>query len=141
MLKPQTLQTSLAGLALIGFLACSGGGGKKDPAPEPPRIATGLSYTNPGGTGYRFVSADNTQGKLILELRGPGSETGRGLTFGLQADTSKVRFVKVNDSDAEYAQNVAFDLGNTEPKLFKAVADGNTLRLSIAQKGQGTPSP
>jgi hypothetical protein len=29
-----------------------------------------------------------------------------------------------------------FDLG-ADPKLFKAVLDGSTLRVSIAQKGQG----
>ena len=139
----QTLQTSIAGLVLMGFLACGGGG--KTQAPDPPKTATGLVYTNPGDTnysaGYRFVSASSTQGKLILELRGPSSEMGRGITFGLQADASKVRFVKVSDSDAEFAQNGVFDLGSAEPKLFKAVADNNTLRVSIAQKGQGNAKP
>ena len=138
MSRVQTLQTSLAGLALLGFLSCSSGGDNKpDPTPEPRKIASTLAYTDPTGTGYRFVSAGVSQGKLILELKGPASETGRGVSFGLQADTSKATFVKVNDSDVEIAQNGVFDLGNTEPKLFKTVSVGNTLNVSIAQKGQG----
>ena len=80
------------------------------------------------------ASASNT---LILELKGPASETGRGVSFGLQIDTSKARFVKVSAADDELAQNEVFDLGSAEPKLFKAISDNNTLRVSIAQKGQG----
>ena len=59
------------------------------------------------------------------------------MTFAVQADTSKVNFVKVSPSDADLAQNgPTFNLGSA-PQLFKAVQDGNTLRVSLCQKGQG----
>ncbi|MDR0499556.1 MAG: hypothetical protein LBH03_07510 [Holophagales bacterium] len=124
-------QFSLAGFMLLGLLSCSGG------SKESPKIASSLVYTDPTDTErYRFVKgADSTSDKLVLELRGPASYRGRGVTFGLQADSS-VNFVKLRESDAEFAQNGVFELGNA-PQLFKSVMDGNTLRVSLAQKGTG----
>jgi hypothetical protein len=136
MRKLQTLKTTLAGLILIILPACSGGGGDK-PAPEPPKTASKLVYTDPTGTGYRLVkSASSTDTLLILELKGPASDTGRGVSFGLQVDSTKARFVKVSAADAEYAQNGVFQLGDS-PQLFKTWAEGGTLRVSLAQKGKG----
>ena len=133
-----------AGLALTALLACGGGVNKPDPTPPSPRLASSLVYTDPGGTGYRFVrGADSTSNTLILELRGPASETGRGVTFGLQIDTSKAKFVKISPNDVEFVQNGVFELGDA-PRLFKSVLDGNndnTLRASIAQKSQGNAKP
>ena len=130
--------SSVLGLAIIGLLACSGGSSSPTPIPDPPKFATGLGYTDPGSTGYRLVkSAASTSKKLILELKGPASEMGRGVSFGLTVDGTKARFVKVDNSDTEYAQNETFILDST-PQLFKAVPDGNNaLRASIAQKGPG----
>jgi len=119
-----------ATLALAGMLACGGGGDKK-PVP-----ATKLEYTDPTGTGYRFVkNATSTATKLVLDLKGPASGTGRGVSFSVTSDATKVSFVKVESSDREYAQNEAFDLGTGDYKLFKGVVDGNSLKVSVAQKG------
>jgi len=129
-MKNTTISMIAATLALAGFLACGGGGDKK-PVP-----ATKLEYTDPTGTGYRFVkAASSTATKLVLELRGPATETGRGVSFSVTSDPTKAAFVKVDQGDPEYAQNAAFDLGSTEPKLFKGVLDGNSLKVSVAQKG------
>ncbi|MDR2561389.1 MAG: hypothetical protein LBC63_06445 [Holophagales bacterium] len=120
-----------ATLALAGLLACGGGGDKK-PVP-----ATKLEYTDPAGTGYRFVkdSARSTPTKLVLELKGPASGVGRGVSFSVTSDATKVSFVKVESSDPEFVQNEVFDLGTSEYKLFKGVVDGNSLGVSVAQKG------
>lgn len=124
------------GLALAGLMAC--GGGSSKPSPPAQINATKIEYTDPTGDGYKFVrdAAQSTSTRLVLELRGPASGTCRGVSFCLTSD-AKVAFSKVNQSDTEYAQNVAFDLGTTDPKLFKAIKDGNALRVSIAQKGTG----
>jgi len=59
------------------------------------------------------------------------------VAFGLTTEPSKVAFVKIDSSDKELAQNAAFDLGN-EPRLLKGVMDGSdTVRVLVAQKGQG----
>lgn len=126
-----TIYASISGAILLGLMACTGGGGKKD--------ATSLNYTNPASaSGYRFVrAAGNTGGKLILELRGPAAESGRGVNFTFQTDAAKAPFAKVNASDAELARNGGvFDLGAVAP-LFKSVAEGGTMRVSLAQKGKG----
>jgi len=128
-------------LTLAGLLGCSGG---NSPNPEPPSmlIATSLSYTDPAGTGYRFVrdASLSTSDKLVLALRGPEQGTGRGVSFGVSADTTKAAFVKINATDVELAQNASFNLGVTEPKLFKCVTNGDTLKVSIAQKGTTAPA-
>jgi len=126
-------------LTLAGLLGCSGGSKPDPPKPEPPKIASTLVYSSePTDTGrYRFVKgADSTGNTLILELRGPASGMGRGVTFGLQTNAS-VKFVKLSESDSEFARNGSvFELGSA-PQLFKTALDGNTLRVSLAQKGRG----
>ena len=133
-----TISVSVTTIMLLGLLACSGGGGKEEPKPPPVTFATSLNYTNPTGTSYRFVKgAASTSSTLILELVGPASASGLGVTFSIQTDTAKAKFVKVNSSDAELAQNGnVFQLG-TAPQFFKSVEDGNALLVSLAQKGSG----
>jgi len=129
----------LAGLTLAGLLACGGGSKNDNKTPQAPAE---LQYTDPVGPSYKLVknSTRSTGNKLVLELWGPTNTTqltGRGVYFGLTADVSKVTFVKVDMYDDELVQNVAFDLGNEEPKLLKSVMDGNTLRVLVSQKGTG----
>jgi hypothetical protein len=122
--------SSMAGLMAMCFLACGGGGSKPEPA-------TSLSYTDPPASGYRLAKgAASSGGLLVLELRGPSGIMGRGVTFAVEADTSKATFVKVDQADTEMVQNNTFHLGEA-PQLFKAVVDGNALRVSIAQQGPG----
>jgi hypothetical protein len=121
---------STVGLWALCFIAC--GGSKKDPV-----SATVLSYTDPTGGGYRVVKGAATGRTIVFELRGPASTLGRGITFTVETDPIKASFVKVDQSETEIAQNgYAFQLGS-EPRLFKSVAEDGTLRVSLAQKGQG----
>jgi hypothetical protein len=138
-----TIYSSIASLSLLALAACGGGGKKPDPPPVP-TFATSLDYTNPASGDFKLMksTSESTATRLVLELHGP-AQSGRGVTFSFQVDASKVDFVKISSADPEYAQAVAggFNLGEA-PQLFKAVLDGNnTLRASIAQKGnpQGTP--
>ena len=125
-----------AGLALIGMMAC--GGSKKDSV----AYATRLEYSGIIADDYRLVTdtVRSTDKKLVLELLGPERNTqltGRGVFFGLKTDPSVVSFAKVDASDAELAQNGAFDLG-PEPRLLKGVMNGtDTLNVLISQKGHG----
>jgi len=50
-----------------------------------------------------------------------------------------LKFVKVDESDTELAQNEIFDLGSGEPKLLLGIVNdtGDTLSVMISQKGQG----
>ena len=136
---------SLTALLLLGLVACSGGSDSPSPQPNPiPTIkyASSLVYTDPGGSGYRLLrNANSTASKLILELRGPASDSGTGVNFGIQTEINKVSFVKVSDSDVEFVQSSVFQLGSTEPRLIKSVIDGVTMRISMAQKGQGNARP
>lgn len=136
---------SLTTLLLLGLIACSGGSDNPSPQPNPiPTIkyASNLVYTDPGGSGYRLLrGTSSTTGKLVLELRGPASDSGTGINFGIQTGTPRVSFVKVSDSDVEFVQSSVFQLGNTEPRLIKSVADSGVLRVSIAQKGQANARP
>ena len=135
-MKKTIIPLTATTLALaFSFLSCGGGGGGNKP-PAPVVYATRLDYTNPSNAGYRFVKAESsTATKLVLELRGPASDTGRGVSFSVASDASKAAFAKVDQNDPEYAQNVAFDLGSTDPKLFKGLLDGASLKVSVAQKG------
>jgi hypothetical protein len=128
---------STAGLMAMCFLACGGGGKKSEPSPAP-IIATTLSYTDPPNSGYRLVKGPaSSGGLLVLELRGPAGIMGRGATFSVEADGAKADFVKVSAADAEMAhQGDVFQLGGGT-QLFKAIQDGNALRVSLAQKGAG----
>jgi hypothetical protein len=130
---------STAGMMALCFLACGGGGKKPEPTPAP-IIATSLTYADPPASGYRLVrGAASSGGLLVLELRGPAGIMGRGATFSVEADAAKAEFVKVSTADAEMAhQGDVFQLGGS-PQLFKAILDGNALRVSLAQKGKGNP--
>ena len=125
-----------AGLALVGMAAC--GGSKKDTI----TYATRLEYSGIIADDYRLETdkARSTDKKLVLELWGPARNTqltARGVFFGLRTDPSMVSFAKVDASDAELAQNGAFDLG-PEPRLLKGVVSGaDTLNVLVSQKGHG----
>jgi hypothetical protein len=120
---------SVLALALsLGLaLAC---GGSSTPAastaPAPPAApATGLSYTDPTGTGWRLVKdSASTPTRLLLNLVGPSGLKSRGVAFNLQAPPT-VKFgtfhVAVPDTD-KFTDHPIKDLGvyyllNTTPQL------------------------
>jgi hypothetical protein len=126
---------SLASMAPIGLgviLACSG----SDSSPQQP--ATKLVYTNDptaGHNDYRLETMDGSGTRTVtLVLRGPSSVSACGMNFALHLDQSKVKFVQQDGND--YARpGTVFNLGSTTPKIFRAVLDGENLRVSMAQKG------
>jgi hypothetical protein len=136
------LRTSFVALLLTGLLACGGGGGGSS-TPAPPPTATSLAYTDP--TSGTFLLKKNTTlsttTHLVLELVGPASATGSGVTATFGADTTKVAWVNVTASDpaSTFVQNgTAFSLG-TAPQILKGKVTGGTLQVAAAQKGTGSP--
>lgn len=140
----RTLRWSmLAGL--LGFLsACGGGGGGSaapPPAPPAPK-ATGLTYSDPAGSGFRLLKdASSTSARLILRLVGPAGTTGRGVSFTLAVDPALADLVKVNDGDPEYVQNGDVFLLGSAPQLLKGVRQNGTVFLTVTQKGSGPARP
>lgn len=133
--------TTLSAIFVIGsFIGC-GGGSKTSPAPPQ---ATSLSYTNPASGDYRLLKNTDlsTSTKLVLDLVGPSSGTGSGvsvtLTTGGQASWTNV---DSNDPAGTFLANgTAFDLGGL-PRIMKAQVTGNTLIATVAEKGYAAPNP
>ena len=68
------LKWTFSGLALMGFLACSGGGGGTTNNPPPAKTIAGrLDYTNPTSGTYTLVKDTtlSTSTHLVLNLMGP----------------------------------------------------------------------
>ena len=132
---------TLSAIFVLGTLLGCGGGSKTSPAPAPPQ-ATSLAYTNPASGEYRLVkNTDLSSGaKLVLDLMGPSTGTGSGVSITLTAG-AQVSWVNVNagDSAGTYLANgTAFTLGGS-PQIMKAQVTGNTLVATLAEKGHGTP--
>ncbi len=129
-------------IALAVLLACGGGGGgAAGPAPSPsPVYATALSYSDPGGTGFRLVKNPSlsSAGKLVLELTGPTGQSGQGVAFILSADASKVAWVAPPPAQG-LVENLAFTLGATTPALVGKDNGQGTLQGAVFQKS-GTQS-
>jgi len=138
----KTFLTGSAALALAAMLACGGGGGGGS-APAPIPTATTLGYTDPTSGTYLLKknTALSTATHLVLDLVGPASGTGSGVTATFSADTTKVAWANVAASDpaGTYIQNgTAFNLG-TAPLILKGKVSGGTLQATAAQKGTGGP--
>ena len=114
---------------LLGItLACGGGSGSTPPASTPAPAttpATGLSYTDPTGTGWRLMKdPTSTPARLLLNLVGPSGLMTRGVAFNLQAPPS-VKFgtfhVDIPNTD-KFSEHPIKDLGvyyliNSTPQL------------------------
>lgn len=134
--------TGSAALGLAAMLACGGGGGGSS-APPPPPTATSLGYTDPTAGTYLLKknAALSTATHLVLDLVGPASGTGSGVTATFSADTAKVAWANVSATDAAntFVQNgTAFSLGAGTP-ILKGKVTGGTLQVTVAQKGIGSP--
>ncbi|WP_257311048.1 hypothetical protein [Geothrix fuzhouensis] len=129
-----------AALALTGFLACGGGGGGSS---APPPTATSLSYVDPTSGTYLLKKNIplSTSTHLVLDLVGPASATGSGITATFSADPAKVAWTNVaaTDTAGTFVQNgTAFNLGSA-PQILRGKVTGGTLQVTAAQKGTGTP--
>jgi len=139
MTKRLTISSLFGASALMLLLACGGGGGGS----KGPAVATGLSYTDPtSGTFQLKKNATlSTATKLVLDLVAVNAGSGAGAAFHLTADTNKVTWTKVQDSDADYVRNGAvFDLGSA-PQALKAKVSGNILQVVVSQKGTANSQP
>ncbi|WP_005033954.1 hypothetical protein [Holophaga foetida] len=123
-------------LALAQF-SCGGGSS----SPSTPK-ASGLVYTNPASGTYRLVrNADlSTTTHLVLDLVGPLSGTGSGVSVTLSAGTP-VAWSNVNGSDPAgtfLANGTQFSLGSA-PQILKARVTGQSLVGTVAEKGFSAP--
>ena len=143
MLRPLALPGILA---LAALLACGGGGGGvAGPIPSPsPVYATTLSYTDPGGTGFRLVknASLSTAGKLVLDLTGPADQGGQGVAFILTTDITKVAWTPPPSAQG-LVENLAFNLGAATPVLIGKDNGQGTLQGAVFQKSgtQGFGQP
>ncbi|QRO01722.1 hypothetical protein JRI60_23205 [Archangium violaceum] len=103
--------------------------------------ATGISYEDPQGTGWRLVknAALSTDDRLVLDLLAPAGTAGRGVDLTLSADQPRASWAKLASGDSEYALNHAFDLGSG-PQLFRSNAKDSTLLVGAFQKGTAAPA-
>jgi len=125
-----TAKLLLASTALVAVISCggSGGGGGGNSG------ASKLNYTNPTSGDFRLEATSGTgTGTITLALKGPSNVRARGANFGFTADSAKAKFL--NQGGNNYAANGSvFDLGNA-PRIFKAVLDGSSVKVSMGQKG------
>lgn len=131
----RAMRIGMAGCALVALVGCGGGGGSTSSTPV--KTAQKLSYTDPTSGTYQLKknTALSTDTKLVLDLVASGGGSGVGVTFHLSADTSKVNWVKVADTDGDYVRNGAvFTLGSGVQAL-KGKVSGSTLQAVVSQKG------
>jgi hypothetical protein len=108
-------------------------------------LGTGLAYTDPTTGTYQLKknATLSTASHLVLDLVGPSSGTGAGVTLTLSADTTKVTWVDVpaGGTTAVLMQNgTQFSLGTGIP-IQKARATGNVLQATVAQKNPTAAVP
>lgn len=126
-------------LLLGSLLACGGG----SPSPAGPTAATRLTYADPTTGTYqlRQSAALSSPTHLVLELWGPATDTGCGVSaaFTLGSSAGAWRNVKGADAAGTYIANgTAFDLGAGSP-ILKATVNGATLSAAVAEKGLSAP--
>ena len=129
-----------AGLLLGLGLGCGGGAAATTTA-APPAAATGFTYTDPTGTGWRLVrNPASTRTRLVLDLVGPSGLMTRGAAFNLRAPQG-IRFGRFADGlgveDAGVYELLNQDTTGDplEPVLKGAgVKAGNVLTVGLFQK-------
>ncbi|HJW31957.1 MAG TPA: hypothetical protein VJ505_01195 [Holophagaceae bacterium] len=141
-MRLRTLIPVASGFLLLSGLAC-GGGSKSASATSVAPAATGLAYTNPTSTGWRFVKdGSSTSTRLVLNLVGPAGLMTRGVGFNLQAPEG-VKFeafangLPIQDTGVYQLQAVG-SADPTEPvAMTGGVKRGNLLSVGIYQKDRG----
>lgn len=133
---------SLIGSALVlGVLVSCGGGGGGSNQNTQPATANTLTYVDPTSGTFQLKKNTtlSTNTHLVLDLVGPASPTGTGVTVTMTVDASRASWGLVTASDAtSYAANgTVFNLGTT-PQILKAKVSGGTLVATVAEKGLST---
>ncbi len=141
----------IPGLLFSLLLACGGGSSNPPAATAPAVPATGLTYTDPTGTGWRLVKdASSTATRVVLNLVGPTGLMTRGAGFNLKAPAS-VKFGDFTETTFPIKDKGVYTLWNTnpypydgsvavgsdplEPRLLAGgVKAGNILTVGIFQK-------
>lgn len=132
------LRLPLLSLALLASLAVGCGGGTSS-AVTPPAPATGLSYVDPSGSGWRLVKdPSSTDSRLVLALVGPAGTLSRGVGFNLQAPEA-LAFERFADGglleDAGQYDLLSAANDPTEPVArVGGVKPGHVLSVGIYQK-------
>lgn len=134
-------RTRLASLMALALSACGGG--------STPR-ATGLSYQDPTGAGWRLVQAPgSTPERLLLDLVGPAGLPSRGAGFNLRAPAA-VRFRAFEETGFPVRDHGVWALLNSQPEggvndpleprlLAGGVKPGNLLTVGVFQKDRRLP--
>lgn len=140
MIPMTKLLSGSAALALMALLACGGGGGGS----SAPTTATSLAYTDPTTGTYLLKKnvALSSATHLVLDLVGPASTTGTGVTATFSADATRVAWANVAAGDPAntFVQNgTAFSLG-ASPQILKGKVSGGALQVTAAQKGIANPA-
>lgn len=132
------LKHALLPALLCALAACGGGGGASGP-----RTATALAYTDPTTGTYQLKknTALSTATHLVLEVWGPATASGSGVTVAFTLGGTAATWSNVSASDAAgtyIANGTAFNLGGGTP-ILKAKLSGATLQGTVAEKGLASP--
>ena len=136
-MRLRTLLLASAGILLPLALGCSGSSSSSETAATTP--AKSLTYSDPGGTGWRLIKDPvSTGARIVLDLVGPAGLKTRGVGFNLQAAT-KVKFGTFGDglpiADTGVYQLLSAAADPNEPiALVGGVKAGNLLSVGIYQK-------
>lgn len=137
LLRPLALASLLA--ALVSSAACSS-------STSPAAPATGLSYTDPPGAGWRLVrNPSSTATRLVLDLVGPAGAKTRGVGLNLEAPPT-VRYgtfaatgLPVQDTGV-YRLKGAFDDPNEPVAMAGGLKKGHVLTVGVFQKDRIHPA-
>jgi hypothetical protein len=131
-IRASFLSLPLAGLLLVG---CSGGS-PSQPATPAVTYATRLDYTDPAGTGFRWVrNAESTSTRLVLDLVGPAATVSQGVAFSLTADTALVDWTQLVSASTYSRPGTVLDLGATlNTRLYREKLEGSRLQVGLFQK-------
>lgn len=147
-MKPTPFVASILLAALS--ITCGGGSGGGKAAPSPgqspspvPAQASALNYADPTSGTYQLKRNPTLSSKthLVLDLWGPAGLQGSGVTVTLSADSTKLSWTNVANTDAPgtyVANGTVFNLGTGTP-ILKAQANGDALVATVAEKGIGSP--
>jgi hypothetical protein len=120
------------------------------PPPPPPAVvppaakATGFTYTDPSGTGWRLVKDDSsTATRVVLNLVGPAGLKSRGAGFNLVAPAA-VHYARFPETNFPVKDGGVYELKNVAPSgpldplepvlLAGGVKKGNLLTVGAFQK-------
>lgn len=128
---------------LLSSLVRCGGGSSAAPAPAPPVpvAATGLAYADPATGTYqlrRNAGLSTPAGHLVLELWGPATGTGSGVSVVCALDSGKASWASLGAPGGYAGNGTVFALGAGTP-ILKGVVSGGILTATVAEKGVAAP--